>query len=155
MWSIARMRFGGWFLAAALLCSLSPLACNSNCTAAYDSSVTFTTAVLASGVNAAFPRCSTCKGPTENASYECQSTCPPPNDAGGASTLDVDGGVTTSTTTDNVLTCIVDACATAVLAPHVTCETSCASLYPGVDVTGCSLAPGTVTCKFHVPESCH
>lgn len=154
MWSIAHMRAVGWILAAALPCCLLPAGCNSNCSPAFDTTLVFTTSVLATGSNAVYPLCSKCGGAGESPSYECQSTCPVGADAGEA-VAEGDGGAGGNTMEDNVQTCIVESCATAVTAPHVTCETACAAIYPGATVTSCSLGSGTVTCNVHEPETCH
>lgn len=122
-------------LLATILSALASAACSGgsgNCTPAYDYSLSVATSSLGGQ-----PLCSKCGGPSENPSYECQSTC----SSGGA-----DGGE---------VTCIVDSCATAVRTKNVQCKDACSALFPGVTLNDtCSIASGTVTCSLHQDETC-
>ncbi|HEY1696858.1 MAG TPA: hypothetical protein VGG39_32085 [Polyangiaceae bacterium] len=142
------MRFAGWLALVVIAVSLPFLAatgCKSSCASAYDYTETVSFAELVANDAATVPTtmCSACGGPVQQNYLECQSTCAP-------NTLD-DAGDTESPT------CIVDACASAVLAAQTSCDSACATLFPDKDVTSCTVIAegGTgVTCTIHEDESC-
>jgi hypothetical protein len=134
-------------LFATLLSGIAAAACSSgsgNCPPPYDYSLSVATSSLtqtAGGTNP--PLCSKCGGASEAPSYECQSTCATPPTAGDA------GGPV------QAVTCIVDSCASAVLAKNAPCNAACGALYPGKTVNSCSAASGTITCSLHETNTCH
>ncbi|HEY6458619.1 MAG TPA: hypothetical protein VIY73_00670 [Polyangiaceae bacterium] len=142
------MRFAGWLALVVIAVSLPVLGaagCKSSCAGAYDHTETVSFAELVANDAATVPTilCSACGGPVQQNYFECQSTCAP-------NSLD-DAGDTQSPT------CIVDACASAVLAAQTSCVSACATLFPDKNVTDCSvIAEGGagVTCSIHEDEVC-
>lgn len=128
-------------LLLALFSGIAAAACSSSssiCPPPYDYSLSVATSSLAQTKGSGNPQlCSKCGGPAESSSYECQSTC-----ADGS--LD-DAGAPT---------CIVDSCASVVLAKNVQCSDACSALYPGKTVNSCAIASGTITCSLHEDNTC-
>ena len=142
------MRLAGWILlVVAAVCApfLAATGCKSSCTQGYDHTETVPFADLIYSDAAAVPIvfCSACGGPVQTDYFECQSTCAP-------STTDDAGDTITSS-------CIVDSCASSVLAQQTSCDTACAALFPGKNVTSCGTiveAGAGVTCTIHEDEVC-
>jgi hypothetical protein len=133
-------------LIATLLSGIAAAACSSstsNCPPPYDYSLSVATSSLTQTMGSSNPPpCSKCGGPSESPSYECQSTCANAgagSDAGGSGTA---------------ATCIVDSCASSVLAKNVQCNAACGALFPGKTVSGCTMASGTITCSLHETNTC-
>ncbi len=146
------MRLARWIVAAACPCVayvVGTAGCSGNCSSAYDHSLTVDVSTLSSRG----PLCSTCGGPVQSPYYECLSTCPPPEDAGAEEAgvaVAEDGGPSTT----GSLSCVVDGCPQSVQG-NGSCDSVCATLYPGENVTSCSSAGSSVTCNFHEPGVCH